>query len=73
MNIESMDHIVLTVRSIEKTSRFYINVPGMDVNTFGAGRKALLFGAQKITLHELGNEFQMFIEGQQEIEKSKMT
>lgn len=30
----------------------------MKVMTFGAGRKALLFGAQKINLHEYGNEFE---------------
>lgn len=30
---------------------------GMEVTTFGAGRKALLFGNQKINLHEFGNEF----------------
>lgn len=58
MNIESIDHIVLTVKDIEATCAFYAQVLGMDVTTFGVGRKALLFGAQKINLHEHGNEFE---------------
>ncbi|KAB2330443.1 VOC family protein [Cytobacillus depressus] len=56
--IESMDHIVLTVRSIEKTSKFYSQVMGMQVVNFGEGRTALTFGKQKINLHELGKEFE---------------
>jgi catechol 2,3-dioxygenase-like lactoylglutathione lyase family enzyme len=30
----------------------------MSVVTFGQGRKALLFGRQKINLHEVGKEFE---------------
>jgi catechol 2,3-dioxygenase-like lactoylglutathione lyase family enzyme len=56
MNVESIDHVVLTVKNIEVTCAFYAQVLGMDVTTFGAGRKALLFGAQKINLHEHGLE-----------------
>lgn len=58
MNAESIDHIVLTVKDIEATCAFYTKVLGMKVTTFGAGRKALLFGVQKINLHEHGNEFE---------------
>jgi catechol 2,3-dioxygenase-like lactoylglutathione lyase family enzyme len=58
MNVKSIDHIVLTVKNIEVTCAFYAQVLGMDVMTFGAGRKALLFGEQKINLHEHGNEFE---------------
>lgn len=58
MKIESIDHIVLTVKDVEATCAFYAQVLGMDVATFGSGRKALLFGAQKINLHEHGNEFE---------------
>jgi catechol 2,3-dioxygenase-like lactoylglutathione lyase family enzyme len=52
-----MDHVVLTVRDIEATCEFYARVLGMQVATFGNGRKALLFGKQKINLHEAGKEF----------------
>jgi catechol 2,3-dioxygenase-like lactoylglutathione lyase family enzyme len=57
LEIESLDHLVLTVRSIEATVRFYEDVLGMQHTTFGEGRHALWFGSQKINLHEAGNEF----------------
>lgn len=58
MKINRIDHIVLTVRSIEATCEFYSRVLGMEVVTFGAGRKGLSFGAQKFNLHEQGKEFE---------------
>ena len=58
MNIDSLDHLVLTVRNIETTTTFYTKVLGMKVITFSEGRKALLFGSQKINLHQHGNEFE---------------
>lgn len=57
MNIVSIDHLVLTVNSIEKTVRFYESVLGAKKEVFGEGRVALMFGDQKINLHEVGNEF----------------
>ncbi len=56
--ISSLDHIVLTVRSIEDTVRFYTEVLGMEQEIFGTGRVALKFGTQKINLHESGKEFE---------------
>jgi catechol 2,3-dioxygenase-like lactoylglutathione lyase family enzyme len=58
MQITSLDHLVLTVQSIEATCSFYANVLGMEIITFGEGRKALRFGSQKINLHQCGNEFE---------------
>lgn len=58
IQIEQLDHLVLTVKDIEATIAFYTEVLGMQVVTFGAGRKALTFGTQKINLHELGKEFE---------------
>jgi catechol 2,3-dioxygenase-like lactoylglutathione lyase family enzyme len=58
MNIIGIDHIVLTVRDIETTLRFYQSVMGMSKETFGQGRVALKFGHQKINLHQYGNEFE---------------
>ncbi len=58
MNIDRLDHLVRTVRDIGKTCDFYANVLGMEVVTFGGGRKALHFGRQKINLHEAGKEFE---------------
>lgn len=54
-----IDHLVLTVRDIRATCEFYEQVMGMEVRTFKDGtRYAVHFGAQKINLHEAGNEFE---------------
>ena len=58
MQIERLDHLVLTVRDIDVTCEFYANVLGMETVTFGEGRKALQFGQQKINLHQAGHEFE---------------
>lgn len=58
IRIRSIDHLVLTVADIETTCTFYRNVLGMEVVTFGEGRRALRFGAQKINLHQAGREFE---------------
>jgi catechol 2,3-dioxygenase-like lactoylglutathione lyase family enzyme len=58
MHIDRIDHLVLTVRSIEQTCEFYTRVLDMEVITFGKGRKALAFGSQKLNLHEMGKEFE---------------
>jgi catechol 2,3-dioxygenase-like lactoylglutathione lyase family enzyme/ketosteroid isomerase-like protein len=56
MEIDRIDHLVLTVRDVEATCAFYRRVLGMDVVTFGEGRRALRFGHQKINLHAAGHE-----------------
>ena len=58
MQVDALDHLVLTVVDIEQTARFYEQVLGMKVTTFGDGRKALSFGRQKINLHCYGHEFE---------------
>ena len=58
MEIDRIDHVVLTVRSIDATCAFYTRVLGMRVETFAQGRKALAFGRQKFNLHEAGREFE---------------
>jgi catechol 2,3-dioxygenase-like lactoylglutathione lyase family enzyme len=58
MKIDSLDHLVLTVLDVDASCAFYQRVLGMQVVTFGAGRKALAFGAQKINLHQAGHEFE---------------
>lgn len=57
MTIDRLDHLVLTVRSLEQTCAFYRDVLGMRVVTFAGGRTALHFGQQKINLHQAGSEF----------------
>jgi catechol 2,3-dioxygenase-like lactoylglutathione lyase family enzyme len=58
MQVKHLDHLVLTVRDLRATIDFYTQALGMTAVTFGAGRKALAFGSQKINLHELGREFE---------------
>jgi catechol 2,3-dioxygenase-like lactoylglutathione lyase family enzyme len=62
MDIFALDHLVLTVRDLQATVRFYENVIGMRPETFGSGRIALHLGegatAAKINLHEAGHEFE---------------
>jgi catechol 2,3-dioxygenase-like lactoylglutathione lyase family enzyme len=58
INIDRLDHLVLTVKDIDATCTFYSKILGMQVVTFGNGRKALSFGLQKINLHQHGKEFE---------------
>ena len=55
--IDRLDHLVLTTRERERCIDFYTRVLGMQLETFGAGRVAFKYGAQKINLHEYGKEF----------------
>ena len=57
IRIDRLDHLVLTVASIEASCAFYERILGMTVVRFGQGRTALAFGAQKINLHQAGREF----------------
>jgi catechol 2,3-dioxygenase-like lactoylglutathione lyase family enzyme len=56
--IQSLDHVVLTVRDLDTTVRFYVEGLGMELREFDEGRKALHFGDQKINLHVAGHEFE---------------
>ena len=60
----SLDHLVLTVKDLDATVRFYEDVMGMKHNAFASPsapdtkRHALSFGTQKINLHISGSEFE---------------
>jgi catechol 2,3-dioxygenase-like lactoylglutathione lyase family enzyme len=56
--IRSLDHLVLTVRDLDATVRFYVDGLGMELRAFDGGRHALHFGGQKINLHLAGQEFE---------------
>jgi len=53
-----LDHFVRAVASIEATCDFYHRILGMEVVSFGQGRRALKFGQQKINLHQEQKEFE---------------
>ncbi len=54
--INHIDHVVLTVRDLERAVAFYVRVLKMEAETFAGGRRALKFGTQKINLQTLGME-----------------
>jgi len=56
--IDHLDHLVLTTADEQACTRFYVDVMGMTLETFGLGRKAFRFGNQKINLHVKGHEFE---------------
>jgi catechol 2,3-dioxygenase-like lactoylglutathione lyase family enzyme len=58
MNIDHIDHLVLTVADIEITCKFYEEVMGMKKAISPEGRVALKFGTQKLNLHQKGKEFE---------------
>ena len=57
MQIASLDHLVLTVSLIFASRGLYCSALGMEVLRFPEGQKALVFGRQKIKLHQYGKEF----------------
>ena len=57
MNVDSLDHLVLTVADIERACVFYEAVLGME-HVESEGRHALHFGAQKINLHQKDHTFE---------------
>ena len=59
--IDHLDHLVLTTVDRAACVRFYVDVLGMQLETFGSPeqpRLAFKFGNQKINLHERGREFE---------------
>ena len=56
--IDHLDHLVLTTADEKACVHFYVDLLGMHLETFGSGRKAFLFGNQKINLHVKGHEFE---------------
>lgn len=58
MRVVRIDHLVLTVEDIDRSLAFYVGVLGMTETTFRDDRKALMFGASKINLHQRGQEYE---------------
>lgn len=57
MQLDSLDHLVLTVGDILASVFFYTRALGMEEVVSCDGRVSLLFGRQKINLHLAGEEF----------------
>ena len=56
LKIKSIDHIVLTVKDINKSLYFYETILGLKKEIFNQNRIALTFGNQKLNLHEYKHE-----------------
>ena len=58
MKLEKIDHVVITVKDLNKTIDFYTNILGMKLEKFSSSLKnnqiryAVSFGFQKINIHE---------------------
>jgi catechol 2,3-dioxygenase-like lactoylglutathione lyase family enzyme len=57
VRVASLDHLVLTVRDVAATIRFYEQL-GFRAESFLGERRALRFGAQRLHLHEAGAELE---------------
>ena len=61
MKLEKIDHVVITVKNLNKTIDFYTNILGMKLEEFSSSldnkqiRYAVSFGSQKINIHEEKN------------------
>jgi len=53
LEVERIDHVVLHVASVERRCAFYARVLGLEVVRFGADRRALRIGDQKINVRPL--------------------
>ena len=58
MKLEKIDHVVITVKDLDKTIDFYTNILRMRLEKFSSSlsnnqiRYAVSFGSQKINIHE---------------------
>ena len=58
MRASRLDHLVLTVRDLDRTVAWYVAVLGMRPLESGEGRRALVLGQQTLNLHLAGHEIE---------------
>ncbi|GAB3543583.1 catechol 2,3-dioxygenase-like lactoylglutathione lyase family enzyme [Actinopolyspora lacussalsi] len=51
INVDRLDHLVLTVADVDRALDFYENILGMEPVKFQEERRAVRFGQQTIKLH----------------------
>lgn len=52
IRISAIDHIAVTVADMDVSRDWYASVLGGEIVTFGAGRKAVMLGTNKLNLHD---------------------
>lgn len=57
MRITGLDHLVLTVRDVQRSLAFYTRHLGMTAVRFGDGRHGLRFADHKLNLHPAAGPF----------------
>ena len=66
MKLEKIDHLVITVKDLNKTIDFYTNILGMKLEEFYSSlnndqiRYAVSFGSQKINIHKEKKPFKPY-------------
>jgi catechol 2,3-dioxygenase-like lactoylglutathione lyase family enzyme len=53
--ITGIDHVVLNCSDVDAIAAWYERALDLEVEVYGEGRKALVFGAQKINLRPVGS------------------
>ena len=56
VKVKGIDHVVLHVRDLDRSKKFYIDLLGMTVNHEGPGRSFLWCGEQQVALFEERDE-----------------
>ncbi len=56
IEIESLDHLVITASDLQATVDFYTSVLGMEHVAFGNGLHAVRFGSQKFNIHDAATD-----------------
>jgi catechol 2,3-dioxygenase-like lactoylglutathione lyase family enzyme len=57
MTIDRINHLVLKVKDIDETCKFYRDIFDMEVESLSARKRALKFGNQRLTIHQKGRGF----------------
>ena len=59
IKIDHIDHVVLTVKDVNKTIDFYTNILGFELNIYGKDeKKALNFGSYKLNIHSFDKSYE---------------
>lgn len=58
IQVQAVDHLVITTADLYRCIKFYVEVLGMQHQTFGEGRHSLHFGSSKFNIQIAGQEIE---------------